>query len=263
VKQYIINLSTRHTELNNAATDEERRTLLNNYFDIENIIDYILFAQITSNYDGFGKNWQWTTWDGEKWFMNYYDLDGLFGCNFVGYFAENASCSHTNDYTLAAMNNGADSKYSFIKRFSPTKYVYSLYANDIKSRYQQIRTEVGISPKFIIKMIKDMSAQVGEGYYEEEYTKWPDSECNRDLILNDGWELVSNVYFGTIPAYNPSTTYNSGDECWMLYRKFRATREIQGVAPYVQLGYHDSLWRLNKWLEERFSLLDTYYEINN
>lgn len=252
VKQYIIDLSNRSAELDAISTDKERKTFLDEYFDVENIIDYILFAQITSNYDGWGKNWQWTTWDGKKWFMNYYDLDGLFGCNFVGYFAENASRSHTMDYTME----------SIINRFSPTEQVYRIYADDIVTRYHQIRSELGISPEFVIKLIKDMAAQVGEDYYSKEYEKWTNSECNRDLILNEGWEMIPLAYFGTTPAYNPETVYEVGDECWLSYRKFRATQQRHGVQPYVQLGYHDSIWRLNKWLEERFSLLDTKYEYN-
>ena len=253
VKQYIIELSTRCTELNNAASDADRKSLLEQYFDVDNIIDYILFCQITSNYDGFGKNWQWTTWDGEKWFINYYDLDGLFGCNFVGYFAENAANSHTYDYTMEGL----------IDIVAITKYVYSLYSLAIKERYVSIRENIGISPVYIIGMINEMSKQIGEGYYEKEYEKWPDSECNRDNILNDGWEMIPDVYFGTSPAYNPATVYQNGDECWAGYRKFRATEEILGVHPYIQLGYHDNIYRINKWLEDRFALLDTKYDLNN
>ena len=252
VKQYIIELSTRCSEINSAVSNDERKNLIDTYFDKENIIDYIIHAQLTGNYDGFEKNWQWITYDGTRWFVNYYDLDGVFGCNFTGVFSEPASRTHTYDFKLGAV----------IDMYAMTKYVNSLYSQEIISRYAEIRKIVGISADYVIGLLQDWSSRIGEDNYDKEYAKWKNCECNRDNIINDGWELVPGEYWQR-DSYNSNTTYKEGDTCWAGYRKFRATKEISGVYPYRQLGHRESLYRIYNWLKERFNLLDEYYHYNN
>ena len=248
-KTAIINLSNRYSELESASTDEEKKELLNTYYDINNIIDYILFSQITSNYDGFDKNWQWITYDGVKWFICPYDLDGIFGDNFTGKFAEPADITHSTDYLITL----------YINWYPAIRLVRDFYRNDIAKRYAEIREKAKITPDSIINLIKDWASKIGQINYDKEYSKWTDMECNRDTILNSGWEMIPDEYWKA-DTYDSTHAYTIGEECWKGYRKFRATEKIEaGVAPYQQLGYRESIYRIYYWLKERFRLLDTYY----
>ena len=227
---------------------------IDTYFDKNTIIDYLLFSQITANYDGFGKNWQLVTYDGIKWFMCYYDLDGVFGDNFTGLWADPPE--HTadwNTYILAPAING----YPFIKK------LWEFHFDDFIQRYSEIRSIVGVTHDYIISELNEWASAVGQSNYEKEFEKWPDTPCNRDTIINDGWELVPNVYWRRSgPDYDPNHTYAQGEECVVSYRAFRATREITGVIPSTQVGYRDSIFRISAWIKQRFSLLDSYYNQN-
>ncbi len=65
--------------------------------------------------------------------------------------------------------------------------------------------------------------------------------------------------------YNAETTYSVGDTC--VYNRvssatwfytFRCVQSSTGVAPAV-LGFVDSMWRLEKWVEETISNMDGVY----
>ena len=64
-------------DLNAAANQKE---LFEQYFGLDSCVDYAVVSDAVYNYD-YMKNIQWTTWDGEKWFLNFYDMDCTLGAN--------------------------------------------------------------------------------------------------------------------------------------------------------------------------------------
>ena len=88
VKNYIINFSQRINQIKAATTTEEKKSLFETYFDVDNLVDYEIVQMATGDNDGFSKNWQWTTYDGIKWFVNEYDKDMSFGGYFTGMFTQ-------------------------------------------------------------------------------------------------------------------------------------------------------------------------------
>ena len=73
--------------------------------------------------------------------------------------------------------------------------------------------------------------------------------------------------------YSESTTYNVGDECyagWDYKYLVACKNQCQGQAPFTirytynpqQLGYHDSIYRVEKWLEKRIKYMDVLLNYN-
>lgn len=66
------------------SSDDEFYANLHNYFDITSIIDYLLVGLASCDYDGFGKNQQYLTYDGQLWYANYYDKDSTWLLMYTG-----------------------------------------------------------------------------------------------------------------------------------------------------------------------------------
>ena len=52
---------------------------LNKCFDVDNPIDYQIICQLVYNWDSWGNNWLWFTYDGKKYFCGLYDCDASWG----------------------------------------------------------------------------------------------------------------------------------------------------------------------------------------
>ena len=132
-------------------------------FDWENQRDYLIFSDIIKNSDGFGKNWQWTTYDGVKWYVNAYDLDMSYGGHWQGTQITPPLTGHITTSTAL-----------------PTGYVALLYKDELEARYRELRDAGIISVSNILSKLADWTARIGVSNYELEYERWPNSPC----ILN-------------------------------------------------------------------------------
>lgn len=66
------------------SSDDEFYANLHQYFDITSIIDYLCVGLASCDYDGFGKNQQYLTYDGQLWYANYYDKDATWLLTYDG-----------------------------------------------------------------------------------------------------------------------------------------------------------------------------------
>lgn len=163
VKQIFIALSTRIAELREMenpteqgatpATESEIRAKIAEYFDIQSFIDYLIFGDITANYDGFIKNWQWITYDGKKWFVEPYDLDGIFGWSGWGPVG-----------TIGRYGNSKD---------IPTGWIIQYYQVELNARYKELRDKGILSTSNIIKLFKEWIAAIGTDNFQRNHDKWP------------------------------------------------------------------------------------------
>lgn len=120
----------------------------------------MIFSDVIKNSDGFGKNWQWTTYDGVKWYVNAYDLDMSYGGDFAGRNITAPRAAHMN--TDPAL---------------PTYYFVRLYTRELEARYKELRDAGIISVSNILDKLVDWTLRVGTDNYELEYERWPDSPC--------------------------------------------------------------------------------------
>lgn len=66
------------------STDEDFKSNISNYFDLQSLIDYHVFAMYDCGLDSYGKNQIYMTYDGVKWIASMYDLDSTWGLYWNG-----------------------------------------------------------------------------------------------------------------------------------------------------------------------------------
>ena len=303
VKQYIIDLSTRIGELNSAVaeskSDDEIKGLFEKYFDVSNLVDYILETNLIADGDGYSKNWQWTTYDGVKWFVNPYDHDGAFGAY------------HRGNYISPATNY-----FYGNSKTTPIGWIYSYYKLELKNRWAELRKKGIFTTINIMNLLTDWCSRIGYDNWKSEYKKWSESPCNRSSNINEEyWEhdyeyiatwnstsaysntsivkasdgkaylSLTNSNVGINPVnddgtnwkdvtYNADATYNIGDMvCYGkdAYYKFKCRKECVNQPPLTkfykeypyELGHFDSIYRVQKWVENRISYMDKLLEYTN
>lgn len=253
VKHAVEKLGKYYAEITQSATPQQKEAIANR-FDVTSLIDYIVLDRVINNYDGIstnGKNCQWFTYDGTKWFVAPYDLDGTFGNVYTGelVFPATWSCSW-GDYKHPL--------YSCILRL-----FYNNYEQDIQQRYRDLRQSQAITPEQVHTYLDKWYNALGESYYALEYTKWSNCLCIRPTICNPNWTMVADwTGFGyAVKEYDPNYTYHAGDRCFSRECVFEATATTAGVFPYQQVGYVDSLQRYKDWITERLQLMDEWWGV--
>lgn len=222
-------------------------------FDVENQRDYMIFGDIIKNSDGFGKNWQWTTYDGQKWYVNAYDLDMSFGGHFQGTQITAPLTGHITTSTS-----------------SPTGYIPRLYNTELETRYAALRNAGIITADNIMAKLIDWTSRIGEGNYELEYKKWPDSPCNNDNIINTSyWELQRDEndvpIKGNSNTYNEETEYAVDDECYygltsaMGFYKFKCIQACVNKVPITAFRHRDNIYRVKRWIDKEIQNMDSVY----
>lgn len=255
VKRSIRALSNACIELDalwSTATKQEMRDRFSQRFDLESMIDYYCFSLVTSNFDGFNSNWQWVTYDGEKWFAIPYDLDAIFGVfnqGYVLYPAEWSNGRHESDYRMELETDHGP--FFFLKR---------LFADEIRERYWQLRADA-LSEERMFSIMKQWVDAIGPENYALEFARWPESFSNSHTFCNPRWKTVDDwTRSETMPQYDPDRLYQAGDSCKAMFRIWVATAPVRGVCPYRQVGFTDSLERVKQWLHHRLELEDEYIE---
>lgn len=228
-------------------SQEQMRHAIEERFDVVGAIDYEVFSMLVNNIDGWGKNWQWFTYDGKKWFVTPYDLDVTFGNLFTGKVIFPAYWSYVR------------STYDNVGSSALFQWMCSYYMDNLKSRYRQLRETKAIDKYSIRPYLHEWYYSVGEDNYGLEYTKWSDSYCIRPTICNPHWKTKDDwTGYGKLQEYDATRTYHKGEQCTLDYRIWTATETTTGEFPYKQIGYVDSLERYYYWLDERIRLLDDW-----
>ena len=279
-----------------SKSSDEIRTTIEKYYNVDYIIDYIIFSNLIQNVDGWGGNWQWTTWDGVKWNPNPYDLNASLGLDPYGLIAT-PPVEQVSSGAIAA-------------------YVYKYYITEIKDRYKYLKNSKIISIDNIIGLFYSWIKRIGTDNYANEFKKWNSTPSQRESYLNyEYWDVsegpkttsyypaysdsvsyskgqvvrynsgfyqsiidnnIGNVLTDSTKwktmLYDENTTYEIGDEliCTStIVVKFKCIKSCIGQKPVTKeydenfgiLGFYDSIGRIYKWFEEKITYLDSIWNI--
>lgn len=170
-KQHIIDLSHYCSELKaleeGGASAEEMQAAFSSRFDVPELVNYKVFSLVTSNYDGFSKNWQWFTYDGVKWTVAPYDCNLTFGYNEDGTSLWPASQS-SKKYNYMMQNTDS---------VGPMLYIKKYFWDEVKARYAELRDNGIISSANLMSHGYDWYDRIGKDNYHEEWAAWPESPC--------------------------------------------------------------------------------------
>lgn len=232
-----------------------------NYFRPIQTIEYILHAQAFMNFDGFDKNWLWCSWDGSLFAPMFHDHDSIWSQFWNGIVIDNER------YDPSSTILGLDEDL-------PSGLCQKLYKEEIKARYKQLRDNGVFSVEHIIGKLEEWINHVGYNNYKFEFEKWSETPSYRKPLINsEYWEFY--ITGAGNPVYDNTKNYAIGEIA--RYGKteasvsfFKCIKPCQGVPPLTgfynsypyEMGFYNSIARVQKWLEERFTFLDTYYEYN-
>lgn len=189
-KTYIQNLTKYCSELDNLirqkASAEKMRQEIEKRFDVTGMIDYMLHAIFTNNFDGFRKNWQWFTYDGVKWFVAPYDLDGLFGNYWDG------SCIMDADKVTIERDDNNYQEFDHFGMYNrkPFTYIETYYKEEMINRYVLLRSNGIFSKANVIAKYHEWAERVGDDNYALEWQRWPKCPCITKY--SDSYERVEN-----------------------------------------------------------------------
>lgn len=273
VKKYIQNLSDAVGVIKAAEaaynasskTSEDLSTfkkVYEKYFDVENMIDYIIASDIIKNGDGFSKNWQFFCYDGIKWFVGLYDCDMTFGCEW----------SYITDTLTGHLNSSVDSPHGFIIKY---------YNDELEKRYKELMDCGIISPKNIYSLITDWMQRIGTSFFKQEYKKWNESLCISDSVIrSEYWEVVKdekgNHEVADNETFNATISYNIGDVVSfginknMGFFKFKCIKKtiaissntphnISPCSPISLFRHCDNVYRIYKWIVDNVNNMNKLY----
>ena len=274
VKKYIVNLSNAISVIENAMNTYEASSKTNDdlnkfkavyekFFDPENIIDYIIFSDVTYNLDGFAANWQWFTYDGKKWWVGVYDCDRTFGL--VG--------GSTQIQPLMS--------HIFPNSNLPQKYIVKYYTEKLNARYCELANSGILSSNHLFNCIYDWTTRIGSSFYKAEYEKWKDSPCASDSIISEYWEPLvdengvpqteETETFDATKSYNVGDITSFGCDVLMGFFKFKCIKQTESLgtntphsvskySPIKEFRCCDSIYRIKKWIDKSIINMDKLYK---
>ena len=243
VKDYLVRLSG----VKAALTENNTKETFEKYFIAESFIDYFVISQVLYHLDGFRKNWIWCTWDGQHWAPTLYDVDSILGAHWNGTFVIPNSDKNT------------------ILGIGSVLGLETLYADEIKARYKQLRDSNIFSVDNIINLLEKWLNNIGYENMEDEIKLYPDTPSYRNPNLNSGWAIVG--YVSAEDNYSAEKTYNEGDTCIYMGYTFKTTTTLINVTPLSSTysnkpyycGFYNSVKRVSVWLTNRLVFLDKTY----
>ena len=196
--------------VNAAATTSDKKAVYETYFKVDECIDYLIFANVLFDSDGFSKNWIWCTWDGLLWSPTYYDKDSIFGL-----IPATGIGIHYQSLSLI-IGSGSN----------PTGPLFSLYQTEIEARYKELRDKGVFTTENIVRILERWLNNIGYDNLKEELeTTCPETPSYRADNLYEGW-VVQRLEDKSLPAFDPTKTYQEGERCWYKYMTIIATQEI-------------------------------------
>ena len=144
------------------SSDAEFKTNLSNYFDVNSLIDYLLYGIVSTNLDGFGKNQLFFTYDGVHWIASVYDLDSTWGLWWNGskFVATDYAREQFQDMTKASDCSG-EGNLLYLR-------VQKLFLTELKTRYAELRKEV-LSASHIIQKFEEFNQVCPKDIVQEDY----------------------------------------------------------------------------------------------
>lgn len=254
VKQSILTFNSMARELNAKTNENGGEEFLNNHYDLENLIDFYVLQYVLADED-IAYNWQWITYDGVKWLICDYDKDRTFGQIY--------NCPGVR--SAEVMLNAADSSNANY----PFKYLVQYHKEEIKARYNELKSLGIFTPEHVISLVKNWFNRFPVEAIKLEYKKWAESPSNRDdNVDREHWKIKGSSYeYLSDNTYDNEKTYAIGETC--AYGKsrhviFECIKESTGNPPVTKfydnipydLGYHDSIWRVTKYIQDRFTYIE-------
>ena len=151
------------------ATEENYESVIENYLDIDSVIDYMIFTSLISAADGVTKNYLMLSYDGVKWYFSAYDLDSTFG--------------NWQDGWLSQQPSGVPTLADWNRSNRAMHLVYTYGKDRLKARYRELRDGI-LSVENVRKMFIDYVSNISHALKDEELKLWPQTPASEVHNIN-------------------------------------------------------------------------------
>lgn len=193
VKGYYTQLTTYIPTLQSMKDGNEDsaaiKAKIQTYFDVDSLIDYLIFSDAVNNTDGFLKNWQWVTYDGIKWAVCPYDLDGILGWN--GWEEMSPNYGTLGDSLVL-----------------PTGWIRLYFHDELCQRYSELRKEI-LTVENIFGLLNDWCSRIGAANLKKDLSKWPQTPELYSHFKEEHTDNIYRVYNWIVQKLNKCDKYYS------------------------------------------------------
>ena len=140
------------------STDEEFKAGIDDYIDLQSLIDYYIFAYVSCGIDSMGKNQIYCTYDGVKWYASMYDMDSTWGLYWNGSSFVSAEYKCQEEYE--SMVDGRPGNLLYLR-------LANVFSKEIIERYNTLRKSV-LSIKNIICKFEEFTDLISSDLYTED-----------------------------------------------------------------------------------------------
>lgn len=153
------------------STDEDFKANITNYIDLQSLIDYYIFAYVSTGLDSMGKNQIYYTYDGQKYYASMYDMDSTWGMYWSGQRFVSSDYRMQEEYESMSQGRAGNLLYARLK---------NLFKNEIELRYNELRSSVLSFSNILGEFERFMSCITTEQYSEDLtiYTGIPSGTTN-------------------------------------------------------------------------------------
>lgn len=257
-KWVIQGIATGINYIPNGYTDESLKTYLNELMPSVFWVDFFVFQDFLKNGDSIVKNTLIAIYEDGKAYPCVYDMDALQGI--AGWFG---TINNTKGGTAQFKGqDGAACQPIFA-------LYYTLFFEEIKQRYKELRTLKIIDVENVLTMHNDLMSTAGIDMFREDFRLFPETPNFRDNNVNSEYWSFSYVDYPTAQLWNGSASYNEGDRVTLPNIKFEfvAVKANKNVKPVKFLytgfpevgGYYSGLSHLQEFLENQITYLDNYF----
>lgn len=148
---------------------EAKKAIFAEHHDIDFAIDFFLIYNLADCLDSITHNTLYTMYDGQHMVPNHYDTDISMGM----------SSTYINSFPSVNANIRT-AGHTF------TQYLWSLFADEIKVRWTQLRNAKVISAAMCEEIVWEIVESIGMATYEEELSIWPDQPSYRKPVY---WKM--------------------------------------------------------------------------
>lgn len=167
-----------------------------NHFDLNNAINYWLYADIACATDSMSNNWTVATWNGSKWYMCWYDLDIIFG------LMERAGLSyHQNTPTTDLLSQ------QYTVNNPIWAKLYRCFYDQIRERYWELRSGIA-TPTTLVNRFRTFQTKWSTENIEKERSKWsarPNTTADVDDMY--AWMVARFAHLDEKYAAESGVTY--------------------------------------------------------
>lgn len=148
------------------------------YFDKEAMMDYYIILEAFYADDDVDKNLSMCTWDGNKWYFLWYDMDTI-----LGLYWDGSKLLSSSGSVLTSREPGESGK-RFWNMF------YTAFKPEIIERWNYLKTNA-LSYNNVIGRYSEFMSQISRDAYEKDFKRWPEipsnSSCHTSLAQISKW----------------------------------------------------------------------------